>query len=90
VISRTTMLLLIQNLTGDTSHNGLWKMNLDGTGLTHLTTAGTGQMSSLNGTSQFPWSNISRDGSMYALEIHSNNGVITFFRTIFPAKLLQG
>jgi dipeptidyl aminopeptidase/acylaminoacyl peptidase len=74
VISRTTMLLLIQNLTGDTSHNGLWKMNLDGTGLTHLTTAGTGQMSSLNGTSQFPWSNISRDGSMYALEIHSNNG----------------
>ncbi len=73
VISRTTMLLLIQNLSGDTSHNGLWKMNLDGTGLTRLTTAGTGQMSSLNGTSQFPWSNISRDGSMYALKISSNN-----------------
>ena len=74
VISNTTMLLLIQNLSEDTSHNGLWKMNLDGTGLTRLTTAGAGQMSSLNGTSQFPWSNISRDGSMYALEISSNNG----------------
>ena len=73
VISRTTMLLLIQNLSGDTSHNGLWKMNLNSTGLTRLTTAGTGQMSSLNGTSQFPWSNISRDGSMYALKMSSNN-----------------
>jgi len=73
VISNTTMLLLIQNLTGDTSHNGLWKMNLDGTGLIRLTTAGVGQMSSLNGTSQFTWSNISRDASMYAMEISSNN-----------------
>jgi eukaryotic-like serine/threonine-protein kinase len=73
VISSTTLLLLIQNLSGDTSHNGLWKMNLDGTGLARLTTAGTGQMSWLNG-SQFPWSNVSRDGSRYALEISSNNG----------------
>ena len=63
----------IQNLTGDTSHNGLWKMNLDGTGLTRLTTAGAGQMSSLNGTSQFTWSNIPRDANMYAMEISSNN-----------------
>ena len=45
VISRTTMLLLIQNLTGDTSHNGLWKMNLDDTGLTRLTMDGAGQTS---------------------------------------------
>lgn len=74
VISRTTLLLLIQNFTGDTSHNGLWKMNLDGTGLTRLTTDGAGQMSSLNGMSPFPWSNMSRDGSMYALEIANYNG----------------
>lgn len=74
VISRTTMLLLIWNLSGDTSHNGLWKMNLDGTGLTRLTTDGAGQMSLLNGASQFPWSNISRDGSRYALLVISNNG----------------
>ena len=74
VISRTTMLLLIQNISGDTSHNGLWKMKLDGTGLTRLTTAGTGQGYYLNETSQFPWSNVSRDGSLYALEIGSGSG----------------
>lgn len=71
VISSTTMLLLIQNISGDMSHNGLWKMNLDGTGLTRLTTAGTGQRSWLTFTSQFPWSSISRDGSRYALKISS-------------------
>jgi eukaryotic-like serine/threonine-protein kinase len=71
VVSNTTMLLLIQNSTGDTSHNGLWKLNLDGTGLTRLTTAGAGQSCFLNVTSQFRWSNISRDGSMYALKIGS-------------------
>jgi hypothetical protein len=74
VISSTTLLLLIQNFTGDTTHNGLWKMNLDGTGLTRLTTAGTGQTISLNGASQFPWANVSHDGTMYALWVSSNNG----------------
>jgi hypothetical protein len=67
VISQTTMLLLIENSTGDTSHNGLWKMNLDGTELTRLTTDGAGQISYLNITSQYPWSNVSRDGTMYAM-----------------------
>jgi eukaryotic-like serine/threonine-protein kinase len=71
VVSNTTMLLLIQNSTGDTSHNGLWKLNLDGTVLTRLTTAGAGQSCFLNPTSQFRWSNISRNGSMYALKIGS-------------------
>ena len=68
VISHTTLLLLIQNLSGDTSHNGLWRMNLDGTGLTRLATAGASQMY-FNRSSQFTWSNISRDGSLYALKI---------------------
>ena len=71
VISRTTMLLLIQNFSGDTSHNGLWKMNLDGTELTRLTADGAFQSSWLNLMSQYPWSNISRDGSRYALKIGS-------------------
>ncbi len=73
VISRTTMLFFIQNLSGDTSHNGLWKMNLDGTGLTRLTTDSAGQGYYLNETTQFPWSNVSRDGSLYALEIGSGS-----------------
>ena len=74
VISRTAMLLLIQNEGGDTSHNGIWKMNLDGTGLTRLTTDGAGQMSSFNLMSQSPWSNVSRDGHLYALNFSSNQG----------------
>jgi hypothetical protein len=74
VISRTAMLLLIQNEGGDTSHNGIWKMNLDGTGLTRQTTEGAGQMSSLNLMSQSPWSNVSRDGHLYALNFSSNQG----------------
>lgn len=75
VINGTTMLLIINNLTGDTSKNGLWKMNLDGTGLTRLTTAGAGQTTSFCEFSQYTWSNLSRDGGSYALKLSSNNGV---------------
>ena len=67
VISRTT-LLLIGNSSGDTSHNGVWKMKLDGTGLTRL----ADQFARLNLMSQSPWSNVSRDGRLYALD--SGNG----------------
>ena len=74
VINGTTMLLTINNLTGDTSKNGLWKMNLDGTGLTRLTTAGAGQTTALCSFSQYTWSNLSRDDASYALKLSSNNG----------------
>ena len=68
VISSTMLLLLIRNLTGDRSHNGVWRMKLDGTGLTRL----ADQFSRLNLMSQSLWSNVSRDGSLYALD--SSNG----------------
>jgi eukaryotic-like serine/threonine-protein kinase len=57
----------------DTSQNGLWKMNLNGSGLTRLITMNRGDGGSLEGTT--PWSSISRNGNMYALEffIASNN-----------------
>lgn len=62
-ISNMTLLLLIanysQNNTIDTSHNGLWKINIDGTGLARLTSDG----SSFSTTDIF----VSRHGSMYAL-----------------------
>lgn len=74
VISRTAMLLLIQNEGADTSHNGIWRMNLDGTGLTRLTTESASQMSSFNFMSQSPWSDVSRDGHLYALNFSSNQG----------------
>ncbi len=44
-------------------------MNTDGTGLRRLTADGTNESSGLNSFSQYPWSNVSRDGSMYALQI---------------------
>jgi eukaryotic-like serine/threonine-protein kinase len=55
-----------QNTTVDTSQNGLWKINTDGSGLTRLTTENAGDRTSLNAFTQYPWSNFSRDGSMYA------------------------
>ena len=80
-ISKTTLLLLVNNNgTGtnvDTSHNGLWKVNTDGTGLIQLSTGGAGVSggpSILCPYSQYPWSNVSRDGSMFALQHNSENG----------------
>lgn len=64
VISSTSLLLLIENQNPDggtnTSQNGLWKMNTDGSGLTRLTSEGPTDFGTLGG--------VSRDGSLYALE----------------------
>lgn len=78
-ISKTTLLFVVANNgTGaDTSKNGLWKINTDGTGLTQLTTAGAGVSggpSALSPYTQYPWSNVSRDGSMFALQHNTANG----------------
>ncbi len=83
-ISSSTLLLLFenQNYTGisvDTSQNGLWKINTDGSGLTRLTSNGSGVSagpSALNLYSQYSWSNVSRDSSMYSLQQYSANGGI--------------
>jgi eukaryotic-like serine/threonine-protein kinase len=66
-ITSTTLLILIENRTGDTSQNGLWKLNTDGTGLTRLTTDADGSQG-LNSFTRHVWSNISRNGKMYALQ----------------------
>jgi eukaryotic-like serine/threonine-protein kinase len=80
-ISKTSLLLLINNNgTGsnvDTSQNGLWKVNTDGSGLTRLMSGGAGVSggpSLLCPYTQYPWSNVSRDGSMFALQHNSANG----------------
>jgi eukaryotic-like serine/threonine-protein kinase len=57
--------------TIDRSHNGLWKMNMDGTGLTRLTSDYTQQWSDLNTSSNSFWSNVSRDGSNYVLQTNT-------------------
>jgi hypothetical protein len=82
-ISKTTLLLLVENHTGDTSQNGLWKVRTNGTGLTHLTTD-TNNSQSLCPYTQYTWSNVSRDGTMYALQVYnpSNNFYSTGFSSL--------
>ena len=51
----------------DTSGNGLWSMNVDGSSLTRLMKDDTYTHTFVNQYSQYPWSNVSRDGTMYAV-----------------------
>jgi hypothetical protein len=84
-VSPTTLLFTVYNYTsnaprpnsGGPNDNGLWRINTDGSGLTRLTTDPTGQISALNNSSQFPWSNVSRNGSMYSLSVTNGpNGAL--------------
>jgi hypothetical protein len=54
--------------SGDLSHNGLWAVHTDGTGLARLMTDSANLSTNLNAHSQYPWSNVSRDGGLYAVE----------------------
>jgi hypothetical protein len=69
-VTPTTLLLLIENASGDTSQNGLWKMNADGTGQKRLTTDSNNTQSLCQFT-QYSWSNVSPDNSMYALQSYN-------------------
>ena len=69
-ITRTTLLFTADTQAFDSSvhvdqsQNGLWKASITGSGATRLTTT-TG---TLNSFTQYPWSNVSRDGSLYTLQ----------------------
>lgn len=69
-VTPTTLLLMIENTVGDTSQNGLWKINPDGSSPTRLSSDTDGSQS-LCPYSQYAWSNVSRDGTMYALESYN-------------------
>jgi eukaryotic-like serine/threonine-protein kinase len=64
-----TLLYTIDTIGGNSSQNGLWKINPDGSYRTQLSNA-VGQF---NQYSQYPWSNISRDGSDYVLQLNTGN-----------------
>ena len=51
-------------------------MNIDGSNLTQLIKTSTIQYSFVNYRSQEPWSNISRDMSMYVLQVNGFQSVI--------------
>jgi eukaryotic-like serine/threonine-protein kinase len=80
-ISPQSLLLAVENFSRnhpvDASQNGLWKVSSNGSGLTRLAAEGKGQSTTLNQYTQFPWSNVSRDGSMYAFET-TNSGSVTY------------
>lgn len=71
VASASTLLFVIHN-TGvgaiDTSHNGLWKVNTDGTGLSRLTDEAADDVTVFPFT-RTPWSVISRNGGNYAIQV---------------------
>ena len=77
-IDHNRLLFIIGNspLVTDTSHNGLREMNIDGSNLTQLIKTSTIQYSFVNYRSQEPWSNISRDMSMYVLQVNGFQSVI--------------
>lgn len=74
-IDQNQWLLQVENLDDHRDLNGLWIANFDGTKLRQLT-AGTdfGSSSSifLNTFSQFPWSNVSRNGRLYVFKFGSS------------------
>jgi len=63
-VTSNTLLFTVGNTKGDLSQNGLWKVGTDGSKPLHLAPSG-----SFNQFTQFPWSNVSRDSSKYALQI---------------------
>lgn len=64
-----TLLYTVNTIGGNSSQNGLWKVNPDGSYRSQL----TGAVGQFNQYSQYPWSNISRDGSDYVLQAKSGN-----------------
>ena len=76
-VTPTTLFFIIDSFSiagqVDQSHNGFWKMQTNGTGLTRLTTDVPGISSGFNSATQFPWSNVSRDNSTYALQANGSH-----------------
>lgn len=68
-VTSGTLLFTVGNTSGVTSQNGLWRVGANGFNPVRLT--GTGNQ--LNQFSQFPWSNVSRNGSQYVLGIVSGS-----------------
>ncbi len=76
VISPQTLLMTVEsyNSRTNTFNNQLWKMKPDGSGRTVLFDLPKNATTyNMNVYTQFPWSNVSRDGSMYTLQTTNQN-----------------
>jgi hypothetical protein len=75
VVTSTTLLMVGQRYTSTSLFNQAWKMKPDGSGRTVLfDSASNGTIYNLNVYTQFPWSNVSRDSSLYSLQTTASNG----------------
>lgn len=77
-ITSNTLLFTVGSTKGDLSQNGLWKVGTNGSNPLHLAPSG-----SFNQFTQFPWSNVSRDNSKYALQIVSSSASNTTYTLEF-------
>lgn len=75
ILNQSALLVLVESYDNadavakvDTSQNGLWRINTDGSGWTRLTVEYVNQQTTLNTATQYPWANISRDGTTYAAQ----------------------
>jgi hypothetical protein len=92
-ISKGSLLLQVntfsRNRPVDTRQNGIWTLHTDGSNLKRLTTDIKGNSTSLCQFSQNPWSNVSRDGNMYAFETASF-GTYPYNFTLYIGMLSGG
>ncbi len=82
-ISNSTLLFLGANTNANTSQNGLWKIGANGSNPVRL----TGTPGTLNQFTQFPWSNVSRNGSMYVMQSYNAS---THISALFYGSLNGG
>ena len=89
-VTPQTLLLVVEtfNPRTNTHTNQLWRMKPDGSGRSVLfALPQNGTTYSMNVYTQFPWSNLSRDGSMYALQTINPN---TTLKTLVFGSLKGG
>jgi len=78
-VTPQTLLMTVASVNTHTNayNNQLWKMRPDGSGRTVLFDLPKNSTTySMNVFTQFPWSNVSRDGSMYTLQTYNQSNTL--------------
>ena len=84
VTTGTSLLLIMHNANTETSHNGIWKVNTDGSGMTMLSSETAIIKDAANEEMNFaglfgwnmdqPWANTSRDNAYYSIQVQNHEG----------------
>ncbi|HEU5374272.1 MAG TPA: hypothetical protein VFV38_02450 [Ktedonobacteraceae bacterium] len=87
VATRTSLLFTIHNngvRNVNRSHNGLWVINTNGSGLTRLLSETNDELMLFPASTRYVWSSVSRNGNLYAAKVARTTGPHA------PAALLIG